>query len=86
MSDHREFDELAALYALDALELSDRARFEGHLATGCDRCLSSVRDARRVADELLGAIGPSRPDERVRQELMMRARRASQSQDRRESG
>jgi hypothetical protein len=41
---HDELDTLAALYAVDALDGADLARFQAHLATGCERCAGLLRD------------------------------------------
>ena len=35
---HEEYEELAALYALRALDTPERESFEAHLATGCTAC------------------------------------------------
>ena len=40
---HEEYEELAALYALRALDMPERESFEAHLATGCAACQSSLR-------------------------------------------
>ena len=74
MSEHREFEELVALDALDALEVSDRARLEEHLASGCELCLSDRHVATRVADELPATATPSIPNASIREALMARVR------------
>jgi anti-sigma-K factor RskA len=40
---HEPFDELAAGYALGALDGDDLARFEAHLRTGCTACQEALR-------------------------------------------
>ena len=72
MSEHREFEELVALDALSALDASEKARLEAHLASGCDPCLTASRDAKRVADELPAAAPPSTPSESVPEFATMR--------------
>lgn len=42
---HDELDTLAALYAVGALDGDDLPRFQAHLATGCARCATMLRDA-----------------------------------------
>jgi anti-sigma-K factor RskA len=53
-AEHEEWDELAAGYALDALEADEELRFTTHLS-GCERCQQSVEDHELVAAGL-GAI------------------------------
>jgi hypothetical protein len=54
MSDHTEWDELAAGYALNALAPDEESAFTGHLET-CERCQAAVDDHVFVAAQL-GAI------------------------------
>lgn len=54
MDSHEEWDELAAGFALDALEADEELAFTEHLAT-CERCLANVDDHQLVAAQL-GAI------------------------------
>lgn len=73
MSEHHEFEELVALEALRALDAADQARLDAHLASGCERCESDLRDARRVAGQLVvAAAAPSAPSAHVRETLMKR--------------
>lgn len=51
---HEAWDELAAGYALDALEADEEVMFAEHLAT-CERCRANVDDHQLVAAQL-GAI------------------------------
>lgn len=62
MSDerHEELHELAALFALDALEPEDRARFEEHLAT-CPRCQEEVDSFRETTSHLVEDDVPPPP-------------------------
>jgi anti-sigma-K factor RskA len=60
---HEEYLELAAIYALGALDAEDRRRFEAHLASGCSRCREALEAAERVAGELALVAPPvSLPD------------------------
>ena len=71
---HEEYEELAALYALRALDMPERESFAAHLATGCAACQSSVREARDVSDELALSIDPVDPPARVRERLFEKVR------------
>jgi anti-sigma-K factor RskA len=51
MSDHEQWDELAAGYALDALEPEETAVFTDHLRT-CELCTEAVADHALVAAQL----------------------------------
>jgi anti-sigma-K factor RskA len=67
---------LAGAYALNALEGTERARFERHLAR-CDACVQEVNGLRETA-ALLGAAVPSTPPERLRQSVLAAAERTRQ--------
>ncbi len=68
---HDMLAELAAGYALGALDLGDRAEFESHLARGCAECDAALRDYRA---SLAGAAEELRapPPPEVRRELLRR--------------
>jgi anti-sigma-K factor RskA len=69
MSEHEQYAEDLALYALEALTGEDRARVEEHMAT-CAACRLEVEQLRRDAALLaLSAAGP-RPPQRAKQRLM----------------
>jgi anti-sigma factor RsiW len=56
-----DLHELSALYALDALDGEDRARFEAHLA-GCAECRSELASLQGTAAALAFAVeGPAPP-------------------------
>ena len=57
---HAPFEEMAAAYALDALDAPDRRVFEQHLTT-CAACQHEVADLRRVATGLGLAVDPIDP-------------------------
>jgi len=48
MNDHETWETLAAVCAVGALDGEDLARFEAHLAEGCDRCEAVVRESRET--------------------------------------
>jgi len=71
---HEEYLELAAIYALGALDREDRLKFETHLASGCDLCRDAVFDSERVlADLALAALQAAAPDS-LRERLIERVR------------
>jgi anti-sigma-K factor RskA len=56
-----DLHELAAPYALNALDADERARFERHLA-GCERCLAQLAEFQEAAGALaFAAEGPEPP-------------------------
>jgi anti-sigma-K factor RskA len=77
---HGEFEELAAGYALGALEPDDEAIFQRHLG-GCPTCAANVRELEGVAAQLAYAVPPVQPPETVwagiRREIVEDARPAA---------
>jgi anti-sigma-K factor RskA len=68
-----EIHDLAAAYALDALDAEDRWTYERHLDT-CERCRKDVSALREGAEELAyGAGGPEPPGE-LRERILAAAR------------
>jgi hypothetical protein len=61
---HGEFEELAAGYALGALEPDDEAAFRSHLG-GCPACAANVRELEGVAAQLAYAVPPVQAPETV---------------------
>ncbi len=69
MSEHEQFADDLALYALDALREEERARVDAHLAT-CAACRLELEQLRGDTALLaLSAAGP-RPPQRARQRLL----------------
>jgi anti-sigma-K factor RskA len=69
MSEHEQFADDLAMYALDALRGADRARVDAHLAT-CAACRLELEQLRGDTALLaLSAAGP-RPPQRARQRLL----------------
>lgn len=60
MTTHDEWDELAAAYALHALEPDEELRFTEHLA-GCAECVALLRDHELVAAQL-GSLAHTEDD------------------------
>jgi len=72
MNDHETYETLAAVYAVGALDGDDLARFEAHLAEGCDRCETIVRESREALARMALAATPSVPPPDVRAALQAR--------------
>ena len=69
MSDHRDYrDELAA-YALDALETSEKFEIERHLA-GCEKCREYLLWLDPAVDLLPASVQPRTPPARLKRSLM----------------
>lgn len=64
-----ELEELAAGYALEALDADDAARFRAHL-DGCDRCRDLVVGFRGVAAMLPETLTPVSPSPTHRDRLL----------------
>ena len=72
MSDH-QWSELAAPYALDALDPEERARFEAHLAE-CAVCRGEVQSLREVVTLLAHAAPGATPPAALRARILREAR------------
>lgn len=73
MTDH-QWSELAAPYALGALDAEERARFEAHLA-GCAVCRGEVQALREVAALLANAAPAATPPAPLRERILRDAHR-----------
>ena len=74
MSDdpHDRFEELAAGFALDALDASDDAFFRAHLET-CLRCQTMVEELSGVAADLATSVTGGDPDPHLRDRILAAA-------------
>jgi anti-sigma factor RsiW len=70
MDDHRE---LTAAYALDALDESERERYEAHLAT-CEECREELASFWAVSGALAHAAGGPAPPPALRERILQQAR------------
>lgn len=68
---HETFAELAAGYALGVLEGADLARFQQHLAAGCEDCTQALRDYHEALARVAGDLREA-PPARVRHTLLAR--------------
>lgn len=69
----QELHDLAAAYALDALDPEDRWTYERHLDT-CDRCRSEVAALREGAEQLAYASEGPEPRPELRERILRAAR------------
>ena len=69
---HEERKELAALYALGALEAGEARDFERHLSEGCEACAAELRDFERVAAQLALDSAPVPPPAGALEKLLSR--------------
>jgi anti-sigma factor ChrR (cupin superfamily) len=72
-----EILELAALYALGALEPQKAKEFEDHVKEGCAICESELRVFRETASMLPAALPGSRPHPKVRERVLAAATSAA---------
>lgn len=70
---HEPFDTFAALHAVGALDGDDLRHFETHLASGCTRCATLVRQTQQALARAAMAGPPEPPPEAVRDRLVKRA-------------
>jgi anti-sigma-K factor RskA len=73
-----DLHELSALYALDALDGDDRARFEEHLE-GCERCRDELDGLRGAAGALAFAVEGPAPTAELRARVVAAAHAESQN-------
>jgi anti-sigma-K factor RskA len=69
---HDLFDTLAAVYAVGALDGNDLAQFESHLAGGCDRCRTTVRESHEALARMAQAEPRVIPPADVKDALLRR--------------
>jgi anti-sigma factor ChrR (cupin superfamily) len=67
----KDVHELASLYALDALDASEKAAFEQHLQQGCSTCERELRHFAAIADSI-GKSVPTAPPSQARERLRAR--------------
>lgn len=67
--EHQDYQELLALQALDALDVSEARRLEDHLAR-CDACRAELTELRDAAALLAHASTPAEPRPEVRSRLL----------------
>jgi anti-sigma-K factor RskA len=70
---HEPFDTFASLHAVGALDGEDLREFERHLAAGCARCATVVRQTEQALARAAMAGPPEPPPAGVREALLRRA-------------
>jgi anti-sigma-K factor RskA len=66
-------------YALGALDASDRAAFEAHLATGCADCTKALEEARWLVSQLAYLSPEAAPSDMLKGRLMQTVRAEAQA-------
>ena len=74
---HEPYDTFAALHAVGALDGEDLRDFEAHLAGGCARCATLVRQTEQALARAAMAGPPEPPPSDVRERLVRRAAAAT---------
>jgi hypothetical protein len=69
---HEEFDALAPVYAVGALDGEELARFQAHLRSGCPRCDAALRESEQVLTALARDLPPAIPPAYVRDDFLRR--------------
>jgi len=69
---HDPFDTLAAVYAVGALDGDDLVQFESHLAGGCDRCQTTLRESHQALARVAQAEPRAIPPAEVKEALLRR--------------
>ncbi len=77
MSEHDQFRELLEAYALGALDVSEQAALEAHLATGCAECAKALEEARYLVSQLAYLAPPAEPSEMLKAGLLRTVRAES---------
>jgi anti-sigma-K factor RskA len=74
VSEHDQFRELIEAYALGALDASEQATLEAHLATGCAECAQALEEARWLVSQLAYLAPPAEPSDMLRARLLRTVR------------
>jgi len=74
VSEQDQFRELIEAYALGALDLSERAALEAHLAAGCPECAKALAEARFLVSQLAYLAPPAEPSDMLKARLMRTVR------------
>jgi anti-sigma-K factor RskA len=71
---HDQFRELIEAYALGALDATDCAAVEAHLATGCPECSKALEEARWVVSQLAYLAPNAEPSDMLKGRLLQTVR------------
>jgi anti-sigma-K factor RskA len=77
VSEQDQFRELIEAYALGALDPSERAALEAHLAEGCPQCATALEEARLLVSQLAYLAPPAEPPEMLKARLLRTVRAES---------
>ncbi len=79
MSSCDQFREMYEAYVLDALDASERAALDAHLATGCAECAKAVAEARWLVSQLAYTAPDAGPSDMLKGRLMQTVRAEARS-------
>ena len=79
MSSCDQFREMYEAYALDALDATERAALDAHLATGCAECAKAVAEARWLVSQLAYTAPDAGPSDMLKGRLMQTVRAEARS-------
>ena len=68
---HEELEEAVPLYAIGALERSERQAIEAHLLSGCAACHAALKDYQTVASLLPFGLTPATPPNTLKAAILM---------------
>ena len=67
---HEELEEAIPLYAIGALERSERQAIEAHLLSGCAACHAALKEYQTVASHLPFGLTPATPPNTLKAKIM----------------
>jgi anti-sigma-K factor RskA len=67
---HEELEEAVPLYAVGALERTERQAFEAHLLSGCPACHAALKEYQSVAALLPFGLSPTQPPRPLKAKIM----------------
>ncbi len=67
---HEELEEAVPLYAIGALERTERQAIEAHLLSGCASCHAALKDYQSVASLLPFGLTPATPPKTLKAKIM----------------
>ena len=67
---HEELEEAIPLYAIGALERSERQAIEAHLLSGCAACHAALKDFQTVASQLPFGLTPATPPNTLKTNIL----------------
>jgi anti-sigma-K factor RskA len=74
VSEHDQFRELIEAYALGALDASEKAALEAHLATSCAECAKALEEARLLVSQLAYLAPAVEPSDMLRARILRTVR------------